>query len=85
MMKLLLWVGLIARKHDGSIAWPFYIAPLHCWVTFVKHPVGMTKFYGVVYLFRNVPGVIKRKEGRLLPRRWGFGILGLIEFGDRGH
>lgn len=34
-------------------------------------------------VFRNLPGVIKWEKGRLLPRRWGFHILGL-EIGDRG-
>lgn len=35
------------------------------------------------YCFKNLPGVIKWERGRLLPRRWGFGVCG-IEFGDRG-
>lgn len=34
-------------------------------------------------LFRNRPGVIRDIPGRLLPRRWGFYVLGL-EVGDRG-
>lgn len=34
-------------------------------------------------VFRNLPWVIKWEKGRLLPRRWGFHILGL-EIGDRG-
>lgn len=84
MIELLIWIGLIRRKSDGSIRWPVYLAPKHCWVDFVKHPVGMTKCNGVFYLFRNLPGVIKWVPGRMLPRRWGFGFFGLIEFGDRG-
>lgn len=85
MTKFLLWVGLIARKHDGSMAWPFHVAPAWQWRMFVKNPRGTVQLCGFVYLFRNLPGVVKYKPGRLLPRRWGFGILGLIEFGDRGH
>lgn len=84
MVQLMIWIGLIRRKDDGSIRWPVHIAPRHVWRMVLKNPRNMTKFYGLFYVFRNLPGVIKWEKGRLLPRRWGFGILGLIEFGDRG-
>ena len=83
-VKFLLWVGLIRREDDGSIRWPIHIAPRHCWVSAWEHPKLIGRWTGWFYVFRNLPGVIKWEEGRLLPRRWGFGILGLIEFGDRG-
>lgn len=78
-MKLLLRIGLVARRPNGTIAWPIHIAPRHCWTK------GHARFFGPFYVFRNVPGVIKWVPGRMLPRRWGFGFFGLIEFGDRGH
>jgi len=34
-------------------------------------------------VFRNLPGVVKWENGRMLPRRWGVQIFGL-EIGDRG-
>lgn len=77
---LLLRIGLVARRHDGSIRWPLHIAPAHLW----RHPLVCVRSYGFVYAFKNSPGVIKWLPGRLLPRRWGFGIAGLVEFGDRG-
>jgi hypothetical protein len=49
-----------------------------------KHLRAWVICNGWFYVFRNLPGVIKWQKGRLLPRRWGFGIAGLIEFGDRG-
>lgn len=77
MMKLLLRIGFVAKRHDGSIAWPFHASP---WFI-VRHNF----LYGPrFYLFRNLPGIIKWVPGRLLPRRWGFGVCG-FEFGDRGH
>lgn len=83
-MKVLLWIGLVAKAHDGSIHWPFRFAPR--WV-FRSWPElhGWMRFHGPFYVFHNLPGVIKWVPGRLLPRRWGFGIYGLIEIGDRGH
>lgn len=87
MIRLLLFIGLIARKSNGKIAWPFRAPPMwlipYCWKARSIRP--FTAFHGwKPYLFRNVPGVIKWVPGRLLPRRWGFGWLG-FEFGDRGH
>lgn len=52
------------------------VAPWGWWVFMWK----MRQFVG---LFRNKPGVIKWRKGKLLPRRWGFYVLGL-EVGDRG-
>lgn len=80
MIALLLRIGLVARRHDGSIRWPAHVAPAWMW----RHPLVCLRMNGAFYVFRNLPGVIKWTPGRLLPRRWGFGIAGLIEFGDRG-
>lgn len=80
LLKLLLWIGLVTRRYDGSIRYPLSIAPLDDW----KHPIRQAGFWGWFYIFRNLPGVIKWRKGRLLPVRWGFGLMGLIEFGDRG-
>jgi hypothetical protein len=52
------------------------ISPWHIWVYLWR-----SKNYAGV--FRNRPGVIKWIPGKLLPRRWGFRLLG-FEFGDRG-
>lgn len=76
LKRFLIWVGFIRRKSNGSILWPFHISSW--WV--VKHYL---KYGPRFYIFRNKPGVIKWRKGRLLPRRWGFGFCG-IEFGDRG-
>lgn len=84
MKKVLLYVGVVRLKANGDMRWPIHIAPFWIWKAFLKHPVNMTKLHGAFYVFRNLPGVIKWEKGRLLPRRWGFGILGLVEFGDRG-
>lgn len=83
IIRLLLWIGFVARNHDGRIKWPFSAPPrwvFKSWRSFKGH----CKFYGPFYVFRNKPGVVKWKKGRLLPRRWGFGCYG-FEFGDRGH
>lgn len=83
-MKLLLWIGLVARRPDNSIAWPIRFAPgwiFRDWASFR----GWIRFHAGIYLFHNLPGVIKWVPGRLLPRRWGIGFFGLIEIGDRGH
>lgn len=60
-----------------------YIAPKHIWRDWrsFKATVMTNRPF---YIFRNLPHVIKWIPGRLLPRRWGFGIYGLIEFGERG-
>ncbi len=76
MITLLLWIGLIRRKPDGTIRWPFSTWPREWWsVMWRSRPL-----FGV---FRNLPGVIKWEPGRLLPRRWGVRFW-VFEFGDRG-
>lgn len=76
VINLLLYIGLVTRRPDGTVRGPLHIPPYeHFW-----HYV---KFGPRVYVFRNLPGVIKWLPGRLLPRRWGIGICG-FEFGDRG-
>jgi len=82
-IKALLLIGFVARNRNGGIDWPFYITPKHNrnW----RHLRANWRIGNRFYVFRNLPGVIKWDDNRLLPRRWGFGILGFIEFGDRGH
>lgn len=85
MKKLLIWIGITRIKADGKLRWPIRFAPWWIWKAFFRNPRNMAKAGGgAFYVFRNRPGVIKWTEGRLLPRRWGFGFFGLIEFGDRG-
>ena len=79
-------------KADGSweyiypekIVWPLHFAPAWVWKKTLRHPIAMLRHYGCFGVFRNNRGVISRIPGRLLPRRWGFHIMGLIEIGDRG-
>ena len=74
--------GELEYLHPIQISWPLHLAPLWMW----KSPWVCIQVGGWFYVFRNLPGVLKWREGRLLPIRWGFGILGgLVEFGDRGH
>lgn len=80
MIRVLLKIGLVRRRDDGSIRWPFHVAPAWMW----RQPLRTARAWGWFYVFRNLPGVIKWEPGRLLPRRWGFGIMGLIEVGSRG-
>jgi hypothetical protein len=82
MIRFLLWVGLVARKHNGKIAYPFHVPPRWCWRSW-RDFKAYARFCGGFYVFRN-KGARKWVPGRLLPRRWGFGIYG-FEFGDRGH
>lgn len=76
MKKLFIWIGLIRVKEDGSIRWPLsfprWNTMRYYWKT---HPWP--------YVFTCPKGTIKWVKGRLLPRRWGVGWLG-VEFGDRG-
>ena len=86
VIRLLLWIGFVARRHDGTIRWPFSAPPRwvlrECWKQ--RRLLPIVAYAGwKPYRFRNVSGVIKWLPGRLLPRRWGFGWLG-FEFGDRG-
>ncbi len=80
MKKLLARIGLIRLRENGTVHWPFYIAPLWIWQVHCFPKAGKRSLFGV---FRNRPGVIKWEKGRLLPRRWGIRIGGL-EIGDRG-
>lgn len=81
VIRLLFWIGLVRRHHHTRrIVWPLSFAPLWMW----KCPIVCARCNGVFYVFRNVRGVIKWEKGRLLPKRWGVGFCGLIEFGDRG-
>lgn len=85
MIELLIWIGFVRRKADGTVRWPIYVAPWWIWKAMLLHPFRRSwgkcgAFFG---LFRNSPGVIKWEDGRLLPRRWGFRVFG-FEFGDRG-
>lgn len=82
-LRLLLWVGIIRIRADGTIHWPVRLAPWWIWKRW-KYIRGQVQCSGWLYLFRNRSGIIKWEKGRLLPRRWGIGLCGLIEFGDRG-
>jgi len=73
------------------VRWPFSVSPWWIWRLhflnglrgLLRRPTyvpAMGDWFGV---FRNKPGVVKWENGRLLPRRWGFYIVG-FEFGDRG-
>ncbi len=75
-MRFLLWLGLTRKKSDGSYRFPVHVSPWHIW----RYLWAYGQYCG---FFRNLPGVVKWEEGRLLPRRWGFYILG-FEIGDRG-
>lgn len=83
-LDLLLWIGLVTMRDDGTIRWPLKIASAWQWKRAIRYPIQWASYEDFFYVFHNLPGVIKWLPGRLLPRRWGFGILGLIEFGDRG-
>lgn len=78
----LLWlgctIGVIRMSRDETIVWPFHWPSWEMFWFYMRGGWGKR-----FYVFRNLPGVIKRVPGRLLPRRWGFGFCG-IEFGDRG-
>lgn len=82
-IRFLLWVGFVNISNSfpapgtrPGIRWPFSAPPMRNFWTW-------RRTWGTFYVFRNQPGVIKWLPGRLLPRRWGFGICG-FEFGDRG-
>lgn len=89
IIRFLTWVGFVSRRRDGTIAWPFHVPPRHQFSTYRGRRMAGWRAVGRMtnwrpYVFRNLPGVVKWKPGRLLPRRWGFGWAG-FEFGDRGH
>lgn len=77
IVKLLIWIGITRRKQNGALFVPFHIPSYDMFRFHCSSPGNR------FYVFRNLPGVIKWTPGRLLPRRWGFGICG-FEFGDRG-
>lgn len=83
VLKGLVRIGLTRKELDGTYRVPFHIAPKWVWKDWRTIRAHM-KLHGSFYLFRNLPGVIKWVPGRMLPRRWGFGVYGLFEFGDRG-
>lgn len=76
-------IGLVRIRPDGSTHWPIHFAPGWVWREW-RYLRAWVITNGWFYVFRNSPGIVKWQEGRMLPRRWGFGIAGLIEFGDRG-
>ncbi len=83
IINLFICIGLVRRRDNGTIRWPVKFAP--AWVFKSRREfIAWVRCHGWFYVFRNLPHVIKWEEGRLLPRRWGFGIMGLIEIGDRG-
>lgn len=73
--RVLLRIGLL-RGFDGKLRGPVSFNPWHMWTYMVRRH----DFCGI---FRNRPNVIRRVRGSLLPRRWGFYLLG-FEFGHRG-
>ncbi len=87
MIPVLLRIGLVRRRDNGSIRWPVSIEPWRMWVVMYRNMVAyrsLTKgAFAPLGVFRNLPGIIKWEPGRLLPRRWGFYVFG-IEIGDRG-
>lgn len=76
MLLLLNRIGFVRILPDGRVRWPISVDPPWIW----GYHLRTGDWFGV---FRNLPGVIKWQPGRLLPRRWGFRIIGL-EIGDRG-
>jgi len=80
VVRLLIWVGLTRRLDNGRLFVPFSGTTWpHFYMTIRRGGKAWPRFY----VFRNAPGVIKWRKGRLLPVRWGFGVCG-FEFGDRG-
>jgi len=88
----LVWFGLVRRRRNGSIVWPFHVGPAWIWKAHLRAhfdrlvwgdapPGGFPdRVFG---LFRNRLGVKAYLRGRLLPWRWGFYVLD-FEVGDRG-
>lgn len=76
-IDLLLAIGIVSlsRTSLSGIRWPV------SWSWNMCQMLWRTRDFAG--LFRNKPGVVKWRRGRLLPRRWGFYVLGL-EIGDRG-
>ena len=82
IIRLLIWIGLTSRLPNGKLFVPFNGPARHHWRSW-RDLWAYMRFNGPFYVFRNRPGVVKWIPGRLLPRRWGFGVFG-FEFGDRG-
>lgn len=81
--------GDIVRQ-PPRVRWPFSVDPWWVWKIHFHNGLRrlfrspdyspmLGEWFGV---FRNRPDVVKWEKGRLLPRRWGFYIIG-FEFGDR--
>lgn len=87
LIEALIRIGVIRRRHDGSIRWPVSVLPWEMWKLHARNH-GWRRDHcpmigGWFCVFRNRPGVIRWEPGRMLPRRWGVRIIGL-EIGDRG-
>lgn len=82
IQRVLFRIGFIRRNNDGSIRWPFYVAPRWHWQVMLFPKNGPYPYQRIGF-FRNLPHVIDHVPGSWLPRRWGFFILG-FEFGQRG-
>lgn len=86
VVDFLVWTGLV-RVRVGKVVWPVSVSPWAMWKVHLFNPGWLPghcqALGGWFCLFRNLEGVIKWIPGRLLPRRWGFRIIGL-EVGDRG-
>lgn len=70
-------IGIVRFEDDGALRWPIRIGPWWIWKARARMP---RERFG---LFRNLPHVIKWYPYSMLPRRWGFFVLGL-EIGQRG-
>jgi len=79
LLSPLVRIGITTLKPDGTYHNPIHIAPKHRW----KNWRVCLKLHGIFYTFTN-HHCNPKVPGRLLPFRWGFGIAGLIEIGDRG-
>lgn len=77
----------VCVRQPARVRWPVHVNSWTSWkIAFFNVPWSRSYCHalqGWFGVFRNSPGVIKWQQGRLLPRRWGFYILGL-EIGDRG-
>lgn len=82
LQALLIRIGLTRWLDDGKLFVPFHMPPYYK-SEGVRGYIYRCRFCGPFYIFRNRPGLIRRIPGRMLPRRWGFGVYG-FEFGDRG-
>jgi hypothetical protein len=79
LLRPLVRIGIISLLPDGTYRKPVYIAPMRKW----KEWRDYVAMFGWFYTFSN-KRCNPKVPGRLLPFRWGFGIAGLLEIGDRG-